>query len=107
MGVVTDTGKASVTEYRTLDQNTAGAMMLVTLHTGRTHQIRVHFAAIGHALYGDGLYSPDTHGFNRQALHCAHLRFWQPLKHKLIDLHAPLPADMATLAAKLRLSQQD
>ncbi|MGY0396616.1 RluA family pseudouridine synthase, partial [Lacticaseibacillus paracasei] len=33
--------------------------------------------------------------------------FWQPLKHKLIDLHAPLPADMATLAAKLRLSQQD
>lgn len=105
--VVTDTGKASVTEYRTLDQNKAGAMMLVTLHTGRTHQIRVHFAAIGHALYGDGLYSPDTHGFNRQALHCAHLRFWQPLKHKLIDLHAPLPADMATLAAKLKLSQQD
>ncbi|EGF38463.1 pseudouridine synthase [Lacticaseibacillus rhamnosus MTCC 5462] len=78
--VVSETGKPSVTEYQTLAQNSHAAAVLVTLHTGRTHQIRVHFAAIGHPLFGDDLYNRQADDFKRQALHCAHLRFWQPLQ---------------------------
>lgn len=101
--IVSTTGKPSVTEYRTLAQNSQAAAVLVTLHTGRTHQIRVHFAAIGHVLFGDDLYSRQPVSFERQALHCAHLRFWQPLKKKWLDLQAPLPKDMAGLAERLQL----
>ncbi|KMO54895.1 pseudouridine synthase, partial [Lacticaseibacillus rhamnosus] len=101
--VVSETGKPSVTEYQTLAQNSHAAAVLVTLHTGRTHQIRVHFAAIGHPLFGDDLYNRQADDFKRQALHCAHLRFWQPLQKKWVDLHAPLPTDMAKLSDHLHL----
>ncbi|WP_270768531.1 RluA family pseudouridine synthase [Lacticaseibacillus rhamnosus] len=101
--VVSETGKPSVTEYQTLAQNSHAAAVLVTLHTGRTHQIRVHFAAIGHPLFGDDLYNRQADDFKRQALHCAHLRFWQPLQKQWLDLHAPLPTDMAKLSDHLHL----
>ncbi|WP_407893306.1 RluA family pseudouridine synthase [Lacticaseibacillus sp. N501-2] len=102
-GVVAD-GKISVTEYQVLQSAPNAKLVQVRLHTGRTHQIRAHFSAIGHPLYGDDLYGgPHVSELDRQALHCAKLDFWQPLTQTMIHLTAPLPEDMATLAAHLQL----
>nr|WP_241865036.1 RluA family pseudouridine synthase [Lacticaseibacillus kribbianus] len=94
-------GKPSVTEYRVLDRTDRAATVLVALHTGRTHQIRVHFAAIGHPLCGDNLYGGDRTLIGRQALHCATLDFWHPLLHTKLHLTAALPSDMVSLGDKL------
>ncbi|WP_125704077.1 RluA family pseudouridine synthase [Lacticaseibacillus daqingensis] len=94
---VTPQGKVSVTEYQLVAQSSQAALVRVTLHTGRTHQIRVHFAAVGHPLFGDDLYGGPLTGIKRQALHCADLQFWHPLLHQTLHLTAPLPADMVSL----------
>jgi 23S rRNA pseudouridine1911/1915/1917 synthase len=66
------------------------------LHTGRTHQIRVHLAHSGHPLLGDALYGGATAlGLGRQALHAARLSFTHPASGQALALQAPLPADMA------------
>lgn len=102
-GVVAD-GKVSVTEYQVLAQAPDAKLVRVRLHTGRTHQIRAHFSAIGHPLYGDDLYGgPQVSELDRQALHCAQLDFWQPLTQQMIHLNAPLPDAMRTLATRLQL----
>ncbi|WP_179394327.1 RluA family pseudouridine synthase [Lacticaseibacillus absianus] len=102
---VTPTGKRSVTEYQLVAQSPQAALARVTLHTGRTHQIRVHLAALGHPLYGDDLYGGPMVGIARQALHCASLRFWHPLLHRDIHLRAPLPEDMVSLGRKVGLDR--
>lgn len=96
-------GKPSQTKYRVLQQCTQGALLQVLLLTGRTHQIRVHMAHIGHPLFGDPLYGPNlaSGGLKRQALHCAHLRFVHPFTQEVVDCKAPMPADMAHLLAML------
>ncbi|WP_203623254.1 MULTISPECIES: RluA family pseudouridine synthase [unclassified Lacticaseibacillus] len=101
---VTPAGKRSVTEFETLVQNGRASLVRVQLHTGRTHQIRVHFAAIGHPLFGDTLYGGPAAGLNRQALHCAHLHFWHPILKKPLELTAPLPNDMLSLENELGLA---
>lgn len=102
-GVVAD-GKVSVTEYEVLAQAPEAKLVRVRLHTGRTHQIRAHFSAIGHPLFGDDLYGgPAVPELDRQALHCAQLDFWQPLTQQMIHLKAPLPKDLTTLAKRLQL----
>ena len=96
--VVSETGKPSVTEYQTLAQNSHAAAVLVTLHTGRTHQIRVHFAAIHCPLLGDELYGGAMDlGIDRQALHCCELAFTHPFSGKSLHFKADLPADMASI----------
>lgn len=94
-------GKASVTEYWLEQAGERASVVRVRLHTGRTHQIRVHFAFLGHPLVGDPLYG-DGNGMVRQALHCAHLAFYSPFKQAMIDLMAPLPADMQAAIENLR-----
>ncbi len=66
----------------------------VTLETGRTHQIRVHFQYIGHPLPGDFLYDPDYSLIGRQALHSWQLSFTHPITRKELSFIAPLPDDM-------------
>ncbi|WP_155286243.1 RluA family pseudouridine synthase [Lacticaseibacillus zhaodongensis] len=95
-------GKISVTEYATLAQRGRYALSRVYLHTGRTHQIRVHFAAIGRPLLGDTLYGGEL-PTGRQALHCSDLTVRQPFTGELLHLHAPLPADMQALMTKVGL----
>jgi len=66
-----------------------------TLHTGRTHQIRVHMASIGHPLVADVLYGGTPAGaLQRQALHAFRLAFTHPVTGQSLELHAPLPQDM-------------
>lgn len=102
---VAATGKQSVTEFETLRQTERAAVVRVQLHTGRTHQIRVHFAAIGHPLFGDDLYGGPS-GMGRQALHCVSLRFWHPIFKKPVALTAPVPEDMLSLEDELGLAQK-
>lgn len=71
-------GQPSVTDYRKLSGSSDHTVAAVNLHTGRTHQIRVHFSDAGHPLVGDTLYGCGDNGIGRQALHCAGVTFRLP-----------------------------
>lgn len=122
MAVLPGGGKTARTNYQTEAAYAAGAASLVEcrLETGRTHQIRVHMAHIGHAVIGDPVYgggttrSRRTHigdvaaeyvtQLNRQALHARVLGFEHPLSGEVLRFEAPLPQDLETLSALLRKS---
>jgi len=74
------------------------------LETGRTHQIRVHCAAIGHPIVGDPVYGAGypAMGLDRQALHAARLRFVHPVSGTPLSFEAPWPDDFAKLVTRLR-----
>ena len=91
-------GKYSLTEYQELAVGRSHSLVACWLCTGRTHQIRVHMAYIGHPLAGDTLYGGSDAVIARHALHCAILHFAHPLTGKPIRVECPLPADMAALA---------
>lgn len=96
--IVAPDGKSAQTEYWVLGQNDDYSLVKVNLLTGRTHQIRVHFQAIGHPLLGDELYhGPLNLGISRQALHASELSFTDPFTGELQQFKADLPADMAQL----------
>lgn len=89
-------GRAAQTEFWVRGRSNSATLLAFKLHTGRTHQIRVHCQSIGHPLVGDWLYGQQTNPWiHRQALHCARLRFYQPFSGQWITCYAPLPADMA------------
>ena len=89
-----ENGERAVTHYRVLEQKENVAMLALKLETGRTHQIRVHMASIGHPLIGDFLYNPKNTGMKRQALHAWHLSFRHPITNEKMELEAPVPDDM-------------
>jgi 23S rRNA pseudouridine1911/1915/1917 synthase len=94
---VMEDGKRAVTHYRLVEQYEDCALIRLILDTGRTHQIRVHMAHIGHPLLGDSLYGkeiPDSHGMSRAALHAAHLEFAQPVSGQVLVFDAEMPQDM-------------
>ena len=109
MAVLPDTssrGKHAVTHYETLRLLTHCALIECRLETGRTHQVRVHCASIGHALLGDPVYGRtpkplrgllDELRFERQALHAARLGFRHPISGETLDFRAEMPADMREL----------
>ena len=95
-------GKRAVTHYRTLEPLNAAALMECRLETGRTHQVRVHMAHLGHSLLGDPVYGgrhPATErlGFRRQALHAARLGFIHPITGATQVYQSPMPPDMQEL----------
>lgn len=95
MGVV-ESGKPSATTFDLLGGADAGCFVRATLHTGRTHQIRVHMAHIGHPLVADALYGGfAAAGMQRQALHAFRLAFDHPVSGAPLEFRAPLPADLA------------
>ena len=88
-------GKPAATVFRLLEQGDAGCALLCTLETGRTHQIRVHAAHIGHPLVADPLYGgAPAAGLQRQALHAVRLAFVHPVTGAALAFHAPPPADL-------------
>lgn len=91
-------GKYAKTEFWVKRQLTEASLVDIQLHTGRTHQIRVHFESLGCPLLGDDLYGGDSsHLIDRQALHCQELIFMHPFTGKELHFTAPLPKDMKAI----------
>ncbi|MDA1100611.1 MAG: RluA family pseudouridine synthase [Proteobacteria bacterium] len=119
MAVVARGGKAAVTHYTQVEAyglvaSPAASLVDCRLETGRTHQIRVHLASIGHPVLGDPLYGGARRGrgaelgaalahaigaFRRQALHAVELGFRHPMDGRDLIFHSPLPHDMQVLVA--------
>lgn len=99
---IAEEGRYAETEYWLDQRGEQAALVDIQLHTGRTHQIRVHFAAIDCPLLGDELYGGAMDlGIQRQALHCYELHFYHPFTNERLEFYQELPADMQGLAAKL------
>ncbi len=108
---VTNDGKPAVTHYQPLQQFTAHTHVQLKLESGRTHQIRVHMAHLGHPLVGDTLYNlrklsykqlgeplkQALDAFSRQALHAQNLQLVHPESGELMEFHCDLPDDFAQL----------
>ena len=100
-------GKPAVTHYDVIEELRGATLLKVQLETGRTHQIRVHLAAIGHPLVGDTEYGADRKtaarlGLERQWLHASRLAFKHPRTGLEVAVQAPLPADLAAALELLR-----
>jgi len=99
-------GKHAATHYKSLETLNGAALVECRLETGRTHQVRVHLASIGHALVGDPVYGRanplvrtvlKTLGFHRQALHAAVLGFVHPVTGDRLRFESDMPQDMKEL----------
>jgi 23S rRNA pseudouridine1911/1915/1917 synthase len=91
------------THFQVLELLTAETYLEARLETGRTHQIRAHFAAIGHALTGDTTYGGERkYGLERQFLHAHRLSFVHPLSGEPLSFSSELPADLAAALAAAR-----
>ena len=105
-------GKRAVTHFRTVERLRDAALVECRLETGRTHQVRVHMASIGHGLLGDPVYgrTKQAHkgvlerlSFHRQALHAARLGFIHPVTGIDVSLESAMPADMQELFSHLHV----
>ena len=84
-------GQRAVTHFEVLEQRDNATLLKIRLETGRTHQIRVHFAAVGHPLVGDTMYGTASETIDHQCLHCGEVRFLQPVTGEQIKVAAKLP----------------
>ncbi|HBF8301884.1 TPA: RluA family pseudouridine synthase [Clostridioides difficile] len=101
--IIDERGQSSVTHYKVIERLENATVLEVSLETGRTHQIRVHMAHIGHGIIGDELYGyVDEELINRQALHAYKLEFEQPRTKEKLKFKADIPEDMKELISKLR-----
>ncbi|MEG3146086.1 RluA family pseudouridine synthase [Sphingomonas sp. RT2P30] len=103
-------GKRAMTHYSTITRLKDATLVECRLETGRTHQVRVHMASLGHPLIGDPVYGRtkpvhkpilETIGFRRQALHAARLGFIHPVKSNALAFDSEMPADMQELFSRL------
>ena len=103
--IVASDGKPSQTEYWVQERFEDATMIKVRLHTGRTHQIRAHFAHLGFPLIGDELYGGPTQLIHRQMLHAAHLELVNPFTDQPESFNASLPDDFQDALTHLRKNQ--
>ena len=94
-------GQNAVTHYHVIIQNKGYALVALKLETGRTHQIRVHMASIGHPLAGDKLYNPQDHLMARQGLHVRMMAFDHPVTGQPLHFEVAVPEDMEEALNKL------
>lgn len=118
---VNEKGKPAITHYRVSERFRSFTKLIVKLETGRTHQIRVHMAHIGHPLLGDPVYGGRfqlparcddafeqvLRKFKRQALHARHLGLIHPATNEFIEWDVEMPQDMITLQDALRLDLEN
>jgi len=105
-------GRRAVTHYRVMTRLDRAALVECRLETGRTHQVRVHMAHLGHPLLGDPAYARGQNrhrellaelGFRRQALHATHLGFIHPVDGTDLEFDSPMPSDMQELFSHLNV----
>ena len=94
---VDDRGEFAVTEWKAVSNHNGRTLLHIHLVTGRTHQIRVHFASMGTALTGDTMYGTPHEDISRQALHCCYCKFTHPITKETIEIKSELPEDMQKL----------
>lgn len=110
---VVESGKPAITHYQVEKTFPSCTLLRCRLETGRTHQIRVHLAGIGHPLVGDSVYLKGPQkcvpqlrallaGFPRQALHATRLALEHPVSGERVEWHAPLPQDMQLLLRQIK-----
>jgi 23S rRNA pseudouridine1911/1915/1917 synthase len=90
---VRENGDAAITDYKTIARYEDASLLELKLLTGRTHQIRVHLAHIGHPILGDGMYGTRSRVIDRQALHAVSIAFTELGKQQKMRVEAPLPKD--------------
>ena len=95
-------GRASVTAYRVIERFTGASLVEARPKTGRTHQIRVHLAAIGHPIVGDRVYGKASPLVGRQFLHAWRIAFTHPRTGQRMELEAPLAPELAAVLRRLR-----
>lgn len=107
-------GKRAVTHVEPIENLGDYTLIACRLETGRTHQIRIHLAEIGHPVCGEKVYNkplgkapiPDRSGANRVALHAADLALTHPVSKKRLEFHTPLPEDLQTVIDRLKSQQR-
>lgn len=99
---VGEDGEYAVTHWESIVTDGARSVLRITLETGRTHQIRVHFASLGTPLAGDDMYGSEDKTVPRAALHCAKIRFIHPLLGEEMCFSAELPDDMKRVFNKIK-----
>ena len=106
MAVQVHTGRAAVSHYQVIGEEAYLSLVQLGLETGRTHQLRVHLAAIGHQIVGDPVYGArsfsrqvptEVQHFPRQALHAAVIQFIHPVSQAPLSIRAPYPKDFSCL----------
>jgi 23S rRNA pseudouridine1911/1915/1917 synthase len=109
MSVRAPRGRSARSSYRVVEAFDGAALLRVRIQTGRTHQIRVHLAALGHPLAGDATYGaprarlrPALQALDRPALHAARLAFDHPATGQRLSFESPLPPDLQALLEGLR-----
>lgn len=100
---VTPEGQRAITRYRTVKTGCGRTLTALTLETGRTHQIRVHLAHLGHPLTGDFLYGQELPGLGRPSLHSWKLALAHPVTGEALSFCQPLPPELGSLLAEERL----
>jgi 23S rRNA pseudouridine1911/1915/1917 synthase len=106
-----ETGRRAVTHYRTLERLPGASLVAASLETGRTHQIRLHFSAAGHPVFGDRVYGlrgsrEAEREAPRQMLHARTLAFSHPVTGRRVAAESPLPADFTETLAALRAPRE-
>lgn len=96
-------GKNAFSEYNVLKRFHNATLLQVKIHTGRTHQIRVHMAYLGHPVIGDLVYGVSSPLISRQCLHASQLEVRHPRTHKAMTFEAPLPDDIKSALAALTI----
>jgi 23S rRNA pseudouridine1911/1915/1917 synthase len=92
---VVEGGRAAKTTFKVLREIPFASLVECTLHSGRTHQIRVHLKYIGHPLLGDKLYARSAGGYPRQMLHAWRLGFFHPRTEAWMEFESPIPEDFS------------
>jgi len=109
MAVNKTSGKEAITHWKRMEVFAGFAMLEITIETGRTHQIRVHMAHLGHPIAGDAVYGfrkkmaiYETLGITRQSLHAFSMSFYHPYQEYKMEFEAPIPQDMVEFVTLLR-----
>ena len=98
-------GRESRTRYRQMERFPGFSLLELYLETGRTHQIRVHLAHLGHPLLGDGVYGRRSPMLDRHFLHAHHLGFRHPISGQEVEFRCGLPEDLALVLDQLRAGE--